>query len=148
MGLTPVSGLPGATRSGAIDPSLIFHYTNRAGRMSHDCSLAVDVHVTEAEEVLIKRSGWAALTGTTDFGEIVRQMKDVDTRRERGEVVKEEDGRWRLAFELVLDRILGYLGGYMSSWVGRLMRWCLRGDWGEEHGAEGGRRYKDGVFGL
>ncbi|KAI0787949.1 acetate and butyrate kinase [Fomes fomentarius] len=101
MGLTPVSGLPGATRSGAIDPSLIFHYTNRAGRMSHDRSLAVDVHVTEAEEILNKRSGWAALTGTTDFGEIVRQMKDVDARRARGEEVKEEEGKWRLAFELV-----------------------------------------------
>ena len=42
MGLTPVSGLPGATRSGAIDPALIFHYTNRAGRISHDPALAAD----------------------------------------------------------------------------------------------------------
>lgn len=32
MGLTPLHGLPGATRSGSIDPSLIFHYTNKAGR--------------------------------------------------------------------------------------------------------------------
>ncbi|RMZ04472.1 hypothetical protein D0860_06373 [Hortaea werneckii] len=34
MGLTPVSGLPGATRSGDVDPSLIFHYTHSAGRLS------------------------------------------------------------------------------------------------------------------
>ena len=47
MGLTPVSGLPGATRSGAIDPTLIFHYTHRAGRISHDKSLATNVGVTE-----------------------------------------------------------------------------------------------------
>ncbi|KAJ2957251.1 hypothetical protein NUW54_g14615 [Trametes sanguinea] len=34
-----------------------FHYTNRAGRISHDRSVAVDVHVTQAEEILNKRSG-------------------------------------------------------------------------------------------
>lgn len=75
-------------------------------------------------------------------------MKDVDTRRERGEAVKEEDGRWRLAFSSFWIAFWGIWGGIISSWVGRLMRWCLRGDGGEEHGAEGGRRYKDGVFGL
>lgn len=47
MGLTPLNGLPGATRSGAIDPSLIFHYTNKAGRISHDPKLATQVHVTQ-----------------------------------------------------------------------------------------------------
>ena len=47
MGLTPLNGLPGATRSGAIDPSLIFHYTNRAGRITHDPSFAAHVGVTE-----------------------------------------------------------------------------------------------------
>jgi acetate kinase len=47
MGLTPLNGLPGATRSGAIDPSLIFHYTNKAGKMSHDPKLARQLHVTE-----------------------------------------------------------------------------------------------------
>lgn len=46
MGLTPVSGLPGATRSGAIDPSLIFHYTNKAGTITHDPSMAADLPVT------------------------------------------------------------------------------------------------------
>ncbi|GAB0132355.1 hypothetical protein EsDP_00000795 [Epichloe bromicola] len=44
MGLTPLAGLPGATRSGSIDP--------------------------RAEEILNKQSGWKALTGTTDFGVI------------------------------------------------------------------------------
>lgn len=34
MGLTPLSGLPGATRSGDIDPSLVFHYTNNACSLS------------------------------------------------------------------------------------------------------------------
>lgn len=47
MGLTPLNGLPGATRSGAIDPSLIFHYTNKAGRISHDPKVATQLHVTQ-----------------------------------------------------------------------------------------------------
>lgn len=47
MGLTPLNGLPGATRAGAIDPSLIFHYTNKAGRITHDRKAAVQLHVTE-----------------------------------------------------------------------------------------------------
>lgn len=34
MGLTPLAGLPGATRSGDVDPSLIFHFTHDAGRPS------------------------------------------------------------------------------------------------------------------
>ena len=50
MGLTPLDGLPGATRSGTVDPSLIFHYTNKAGKISHDPNLAVQVGVTQVKE--------------------------------------------------------------------------------------------------
>ncbi|KAH9902772.1 acetate and butyrate kinase [Cubamyces lactineus] len=131
MGLTPVSGLPGATRSGAIDPSLIFHYTNRAGRISHDRSVAVNVHVTEAEDILNKRSGWAALTGTTDFGTIVHEMKAVEARRERGEAVAEEEGKWKVAFDIMLDRILGYLGAYYVKLGGEVDALVFSGGIGE-----------------
>ena len=34
MGLTPLAGLLGATRSGDVDPSLIFHFTHDAGKPS------------------------------------------------------------------------------------------------------------------
>jgi hypothetical protein len=47
MGLTPLHDLPGATRSGAVDPSLIFHYTSKAGKMTHQASLTPDLHITE-----------------------------------------------------------------------------------------------------
>ncbi|KAG1750741.1 Acetokinase family-domain-containing protein [Suillus lakei] len=87
MGLTPLSGLPGATRAGDIDASLIFHYTSRSpARMSHDPSLSKQVQVTEvrcfpffykmeAQALIVDRlrtflnfkSGWKALTGTTDL---------------------------------------------------------------------------------
>ena len=131
MGLTPVSGLPGATRSGAIDPSLIFHYTNRAGRISHDPALAVDVHVTEAEEILNKRSGWAALTGTTDFGEVVRRMQEVKEREGKGEKVGEEARKWGRTFDLFLDRILGFLGGYYLKLEGEVDALVFAGGIGE-----------------
>ena len=131
MGLTPVSGLPGATRSGAIDPSLIFHYTNRAGRISHDRALAVDVHVTEAEEILNKRSGWAALTGTTDFGEVVRRMKEVEEKRKREEEITEDEGKWGRAFHLFLDRILEFLGGYYVKLEGKVDALVFAGGIGE-----------------
>ncbi|KAK0202601.1 acetate and butyrate kinase [Desarmillaria ectypa] len=99
MGLTPLNGLPGATRSGAIDPSLIFHYTNKAGRISHDPKLATQVHVTQAEYILNSKSGWKSLTGTTDFGLVTRRAKE-------GSEVDQ------LAFDLFKDRILNYLGSY------------------------------------
>ena len=47
MGFTPLSGLPGATRSGSVDPSLIFHYTNKAAKITYDPSMVVDLHITE-----------------------------------------------------------------------------------------------------
>jgi acetate kinase len=53
MGLTPVHGLPGATRSGSIDPSLIFHYTNNAGKISHDPAMqTMHMGVSVAEDIL------------------------------------------------------------------------------------------------
>ncbi len=131
MGLTPVSGLPGATRSGAIDPSLIFHYTNRAGHISHDRALAVDVHVTEAEEILNKRSGWAALTGTTDFGEVVKRMGEVEERERKGEKVEEDERKWGRAFDLFLDRILEFLGGYYLKLEGKVDALVFAGGIGE-----------------
>jgi acetate kinase len=53
MGLTPLSGLPGGTRSGDVDPCLIFHYTlaegaQGVGRMSHERTR--NMHITEVEQ--------------------------------------------------------------------------------------------------
>lgn len=97
MGLTPVSGLPGATRSGDIDPSLVFHYTHEAGNMSS--SSTKDLHITTAEEILNKKSGWKALTGTTDFGEITANM-------EKG------DETCKLAFDIFKSRIVDFVSNY------------------------------------
>src|SRR5271156_4469959 len=95
MGLTPLSGLPGGSRSGDIDPSLIFHYTSDASKMSH--ASTKDLHISTAEYILNKQSGWAALTGTTDFSKIA----DANAPES-----------YQLALDLFIDRIVGYVGNY------------------------------------
>ncbi|KAK7044107.1 hypothetical protein VNI00_007824 [Paramarasmius palmivorus] len=115
MGLTPVSGLPGATRSGAIDPSLIFHYTNRAGRISHDPSLGVELRVTQAEHILNSKSGWKALTGTTDFSVITSSSSPSH----------------KLAFDLFIDRIINYIGSYHLKLRGKVDALVFAGGIGE-----------------
>jgi len=138
MGLTPLSGLPGGTRSGAVDPSLIFHYTNRAGRITHDPAQAVDVHVTQAEEILNTKSGWKALTGTTDFGEVVQRMKEhieQDQGRERAQGKLDDwsgEEKWRLAFELFVDRICGFVGAYYVQLGGQVDALVFSGGIGEK----------------
>ena len=131
MGLTPLSGLPGATRSGIVDPSLIFHYTNRAGRMTHDKSQAVNIHVTRAEEILNKQSGWKVITGTTDFGEITKRMKENADKVAAG-TASEDDAKWKLAFDLFVDRIYDFVGAYYLKLGGQVDALVFSGGIGEK----------------
>ncbi|KAJ7183198.1 Acetokinase family-domain-containing protein [Mycena filopes] len=123
MGLTPLNGLPGATRSGAIDPSLIFHYTNKAGRMSHDEKSAVHLHVTQAEHILNTKAGWKALAGTTDFGEITARAHRADADG--------VDVDARLAFDLFADRVLDFVGSYHLKLGGKVDALVFSGGIGE-----------------
>ncbi|KAI0267713.1 acetate and butyrate kinase [Gloeopeniophorella convolvens] len=118
MGLTPVSGLPGATRAGIIDPTLIFHYTNRAAKISHDKSLATHVGVTEAEDILNMKSGWHALAGSSDFGEVVQR--------------KDKDEGAKLAYDLFEDRILDFIGAYWLKLGGQVDALVFAGGIGEK----------------
>nr|POE58966.1 putative acetate kinase [Quercus suber] len=117
MGLTPLAGLPGATRSGDIDASLVFHFTHDAGKLAP--ASTNDMHITTAEEILNKKSGWAALTGTTDFGQI-------SARAAQG------DEQCALAFDLVVDRIVGYVGAYYVRMGGVLDALVFAGGIGEK----------------
>ncbi|KAL5375187.1 hypothetical protein DPSP01_011393 [Paraphaeosphaeria sporulosa] len=113
MGLTPLAGLPGATRSGSIDPSLIFHFTHSAGSLSH--AAAGHMHITQAEEILNKKSGWKALTGTTDFGEISSSDEEMKT----------------LAFDIFVDRITNYVAPYFAKLDGEVDALVFAGGIGE-----------------
>ncbi|GKZ73422.1 hypothetical protein AnigIFM60653_010648 [Aspergillus niger] len=116
MGLTPLAGLPGATRSGDIDPSLVFHYTNDAGKLSP--ASTKEMHISTAEEILNKKSGWKALTGTTDFAQIA--VENPPTREHK------------LAFDILVDRIAGYLGNYFVKLDGHVDAFVFAGGIGEK----------------
>ncbi|KAL5313971.1 hypothetical protein ACEPPN_018395 [Leptodophora sp. 'Broadleaf-Isolate-01'] len=114
MGLTPLAGLPGATRSGSVDPSLVFHYASDVGKLSPNST--ADLHISRAEEILNKESGWKALTGTTNFGTIAAS----------------DDPKMKLAFDIFLDRILNYIGGYYVILNGKVDALVFAGGIGEK----------------
>ncbi|WYZ42933.1 hypothetical protein EsH8_VI_000632 [Colletotrichum jinshuiense] len=133
MGLTPVAGLPGATRSGSVDPrsvilfscryldrqlilldSLVFHYASDVGKLSPNSTSKL--HLTEAEEILNKRSGWKSLTGTTDFGDIASSEKPTH----------------KLAFDIFVDRICAFVGSYFVTLNGQVDALVFAGGIGEK----------------
>ncbi|KAK4071213.1 uncharacterized protein Triagg1_6244 [Trichoderma aggressivum f. europaeum] len=113
MGLTPLAGLPGATRSGSVDPSLVFHYASDVGKLSP--ASTEHLHISTAEEILNKASGWKSLTGTTNFGVIAAS----------------DEPQHRLAFDLFVDRICGFVGSYFVSLRGEVDAIVFAGGIGE-----------------
>ncbi|KAK7432565.1 hypothetical protein QQZ08_000772 [Neonectria magnoliae] len=113
MGLTPLAGLPGATRSGSVDPSLVFHYASDVGKLSP--ASTKHLHISVAEEILNKQSGWKAMTGTTNFGEVAGS----------------DDPAFKLAFDIFVDRILGFVGSYYVTLGGRVDALVFAGGIGE-----------------
>ncbi|TVY40284.1 putative acetate kinase [Lachnellula subtilissima] len=114
MGLTPLAGLPGATRSGSVDPSLVFHYASDVGKLSP--SSTQSLHISRAEEILNKESGWKSLTGTTNFGIIASSPKP----------------EMKLAFDIMVDRICHYIGSYYVSLHGKVDALVFAGGIGEK----------------
>jgi len=135
MGLTPLAGLPGATRSGSIDPSLPFHFTHSAGKPSRSSSS--HLHITQAEEILNKKSGWKALTGTTDFGVI----------SSKAGTNEDKDGNYQLAFDIFVDRIMNYVGSYFVKLDGQVDALVFAGGIGEK-GAKLRAKVVEGVRSL
>ena len=116
MGLTPLEGLPGATRSGSIDPSLVFHYTSNASSLAR--SSTKELHISVAEDILNKQAGWYSMVGTTDFGKVVQGMH-------------EGDEKMKLVFDLFVDRIVGYIGNYYVKLGGKVDALTFSGGIGE-----------------
>ncbi|CED84592.1 acetate kinase [Phaffia rhodozyma] len=105
MGLTPLEGLVGGTRSGSIDPTLIFHHTPDCAENALDKSDGR--FISKAEMVLNKQSGLTALAGTSDFGTITTRMTNPSS------CSQEEHEASTLAYKVYLDRLLHFLSFYL-----------------------------------
>ncbi|WP_371499246.1 acetate kinase [Kitasatospora sp. NBC_00374] len=90
MGLTPLEGLVMGTRSGDVDPGVVFHL-HRVGGLTID----------EIDALLNRRSGLLGLCGDNDMREILRR---------RGE----GDADAALAFDAYVHRLRKYLGAYYA----------------------------------
>ncbi|MES4888993.1 acetate kinase [Streptomyces sp. NPDC096012] len=90
MGLTPLEGLVMGTRSGDLDPAVIFHLA-RVGGMS----------MNEIDTLLNKRSGLFGLCGDNDMREIRRRIDEGDAEAE-------------LAFDIYIHRLRKYIGAYYA----------------------------------
>lgn len=91
MGLGPVSGLIMGTRSGDIDPTIIFHMVNK---LNYDLG--------QVDHLLNKQSGLLGLSGFSD-------MREVKTAIENGN----EDAA--LAYEMYAYRVKKYIGAYAAA---------------------------------
>lgn len=90
MGMTPLEGLVMGTRSGDIDPAVLFHLHRKAG-------LGFD----ELDTLLNRRSGLLGLSGTGD-------MRDVT------DAAAEGDEAAQLALDVTIHRLRHYLGAYLA----------------------------------
>ena len=90
MGFGPLSGLVMGTRSGDIDPSVVFYLVNELG-----------YEAAAVSELLNKKSGMLGMTGCSD-------MRDV------GRLVREGDQEAELACQIYAYRIRKYIGAYAA----------------------------------
>lgn len=95
MGLTPLEGMVMGSRSGDIDPGIIFHLSRQA-KMTPD----------QIDELLNRRSGLIGMTGTGD-------MRDVLSAVDRG------DTQADLALDVYCHRLKHYVGAYYAQ-LGRV----------------------------
>jgi acetate kinase len=90
MGFGPLTGLVMGTRSGDIDPSIIFHMVNQLG-----------YSLDQVSTLLNKHSGMQGLTGFSDMRDIT---KAIATGNEEAE----------LAYDMYAYRIKKYIGSYAA----------------------------------
>ncbi|RBP98653.1 acetate kinase [Bifidobacterium aemilianum] len=94
MGLTPLEGLMMGSRTGDIDPAVVFHLMRNA-----------HMSVDELDNLFNKRSGMMGMTGFGDMREIHRLIAEGN-----------EDAK--LALDVYIHRIVGYIGNYTAQMGG------------------------------
>ncbi|KAA8432861.1 acetate/propionate family kinase [Weissella sagaensis] len=88
MGFTPLAGVAMATRTGDVDPSLVYYIQNREG-LSND----------EMLNILNKKSG---LLGVSSLSSDMRDLEEVEDTNDHA----------ALAIEMFIDRVVRYVGQY------------------------------------
>ncbi|KXX67275.1 acetate/propionate family kinase [Flammeovirga sp. SJP92] len=91
MGFSPLDGLMMGTRSGDIDPAVVFYLMDKLGMKSE-----------EVYDLLNKKSGMLGVTGDSD-------MRDIEDRFNAGDEVA------ILALHMYTYRIKKYIGAYMAA---------------------------------
>ncbi|MDO4913611.1 MAG: acetate kinase [Bifidobacteriaceae bacterium] len=94
MGLTPLEGLMMGSRTGDIDPAVVFHLIRNA-----------HMNVDELDTLFNKRSGMMGMTGFGDMREVHRLIAEGD-----------EDAK--VALDVYVHRIVGYIGNYVAQMGG------------------------------
>jgi acetate kinase len=110
MGLTPLEGLVMGTRSGDLDPAVVFYLHREAG-------LSVD----DIDDLLNKRSGMLGLAGANDMREVAR-------------LVAEGNQAAAEAMDVYCYRIRKYVGAYTAA-LGRLDALAFTAGIGENNDA-------------
>lgn len=95
MGMTPLAGLVMGTRSGDIDPGIVFHLHRTAG-----------MPIDDIDALLNKKSGVKGISGVNDFRELRTMIDNGD-----------EDA-W-LAYNIYIHQLRRYIGSYMIA-LGRV----------------------------
>ena len=90
MGLTPMEGLVMGTRSGDIDPGIMFYLWRTAG-----------MSVEDIEKMLNRRSGVFGLSGEIDFRVLHQRIESGDAAAQ-------------LAYDVYIHRLRKYIGAYLA----------------------------------
>jgi acetate kinase len=90
MGMTPLEGLVMGTRSGDIDPGILFHLHRKAG-----------MSVEQLDDMLNHRSGLLGMAGHADMRDILKSVEHGERRAE-------------LALETYCYRLKHYVGAYFA----------------------------------
>lgn len=95
MGLTPLGGIIMGTRSGDMDPAIIWHLMKKEG-----------LQIEEVDEYLNKKSGVLGISGiSSDFRDILAAAKDGNERAE-------------LALDIYSYRVRKFIGSYAAAMNG------------------------------
>jgi len=92
MGMTPLAGVPMGTRSGDVDPALIFHLAEQLGMALEDI-----------DQLLNRRSGLLGISGVSN------DLREVEQAAAAG------NPRAELALEIFAYRVRRYIGSYHTA---------------------------------